>query len=103
MGPISAIYTGWGHTVLITAAIEATEGWDVAVIDLPRAFLNTQMDEVVRMVLHRKLTELMVKFVPQIYNEFVTLGVQGEPMLYVVCYSLEGIIRMSLLCNSYQS
>ncbi len=26
------------ESVLITAAIEATEGWDVAVIDLPGAF-----------------------------------------------------------------
>ncbi len=35
------------ESVLITAIIEATEGQDVAVIDLPGAFLNTEMEEVV--------------------------------------------------------
>ncbi len=39
------------ESVLITRAIEATEGQDVAIIDLPGAFLNAEMDEVVHMVL----------------------------------------------------
>ena len=32
-------------SVLITAAIEASEGWDVIVIDSPGAFLTVDMDE----------------------------------------------------------
>ncbi len=45
------------ESVLITSAIEAMEGRDVAVIDLPGAFLNAEMDEVVHMVLRGKLAE----------------------------------------------
>ncbi len=71
------------ESVLITAAIEAMEGRDVAVIDLLGAFLNADMDEVVHMVLRGRLAELMVKFAPQIYRKYVTLGVKGEPILYV--------------------
>lgn len=69
------------ESVLIAMAIEATEGCDVAVIDLPGAFLNAEMDEVVHMVLCGKLAELMVKFALQVYQEYVTLGTKREPML----------------------
>ncbi len=79
----AALPTVMTESVLITAAIEATEGRDVALIDLPRAFLNAEMDEVVHMVLWGKLAELMVKFAPQIYRKYVTLGTRGQPMLYV--------------------
>ena len=86
------------ESVLITAAIEATEGRDMAVIDLPGAFLNADMDEVVHMVLRGKLAELMVKFAPQIYRQYVTLGAKGEPMLYVVLQkALYGCLRSALL------
>ena len=86
------------ESVLITAAIEATEGRDVAVIDLPGAFLHAEMDEVVHMVLRGRLAELMVKFAPQIYRKYVTLGSKGEPMLYVTLQkALYGCLRSALL------
>ncbi len=71
------------ESVLITAVMEATEGRDVAMIDLPGAFLNAEIDELVHMVLHGKLGEPMVKFAPQIYQKYVMLGTRGEPMLFV--------------------
>ncbi len=40
---------------LITAAIEATEGRDISIIDLPGVFLNAEMDKVVYMALQGKL------------------------------------------------
>ena len=36
---------------LITAAIEAGENWNVAVIDLPGAYLHADMDDLVIMVM----------------------------------------------------
>ncbi len=56
-------------SVLITAAMEAMDGHDVAVVDLSGAFLNADMDNVVHMVLRGRLAELMVKFAPQIYRK----------------------------------
>ena len=86
------------ESVLITAAIEATEGRDVAVIDLPGAFLHADMDEIVHMVLRGKLAELMVKFAPQIYRKYVTVGAKGEPVLYVTLQkALYGCLRSALL------
>jgi len=86
------------ESVLITAAIVATEGRDVAVIDLPGAFLNAEMDEVVHMVLRGKLAELMVKVAPQIYRKYVTLGNKRELMLYMTLQkALYGCLRSALL------
>ncbi len=86
------------ESVLITTAIKATEGRDVAVIDFPGAFLNADMDEVVHMVLHGRLAELMVKFAPEIYHKYVTLGVKGEPLLYVTLQKrLYGCLQSALL------
>ena len=52
------------ESVLITAAIDAEEGRDVAVIDLPGAFLHADMDDLVVMVLRGELAELMAAVAP---------------------------------------
>ena len=59
-------------SILITSAIDAHEGKDVAVIDLPGAFLHAEMDDVVHMVIHGELAELMAETAPQIYRKYVT-------------------------------
>eukprot|EP00957_Ditylum_brightwellii_P185361 14114210-Ditylum_brightwellii.AAC.1 len=55
------------EAVLITAVIDTMEGRDVAVTDIPGAYLNAFMDEYVLMVLEGKLAELLVKVAPNIY------------------------------------
>ena len=52
---------------MITSAIEAHEERDVAVIDLPGAYLHAMSDEEVLMLLKGPLAELMVKVDPSIY------------------------------------
>ena len=50
--------------VLLMAMIDAAEGWDVATINIPNAFIQTRLDDDSDKVLMRlcsKLTELMVK------------------------------------------
>ncbi len=62
----TALPTIMTASILITAAIEATKGEDVAVIDLPGSFLNAKIDKVVHMVVWGKLAELMDKVAPHI-------------------------------------
>ena len=69
--------------VIITSAIDAHEGRDVAVIDLPGAFLHATMDDVVHMVMHGRLAELMAETAPELYRKYITHGKNGEAMLYV--------------------
>jgi hypothetical protein len=60
------------ESVLLTAIINAHEGCDIAVIDIPSAFLQICLEDdadkaIVR--LHGKLAELMVKVAPEIYTK----------------------------------
>jgi hypothetical protein len=49
------------ESVLIIATIDAFEGRDVAIVDVPGAFLSADMDEEVVMTIRGRLAELMVK------------------------------------------
>ena len=72
------------ESVFMTCAIEALEGWDeVAVIDLPGAFLHAECDDYVLMSFQGRLSELMVLAAPETYCKYVTTGPRGEPMLFV--------------------
>ena len=84
--------------VIITSTIEAHEGRDVAMIDLPNAFLNAENNEQTLMLLKGKLAELMVQIDLQIYRKHIIASSKGEPMLYV-CLSkaLYGLIQSALL------
>jgi hypothetical protein len=56
------------ESVLITSTIEAFEVKEVAVVDIPGAYLSADMDEEVIMLLRGRFTELMVKTAPNIYR-----------------------------------
>ena len=55
------------ESIFITAALEAKEGRDVAIVDLPGAFLHANNDNDVIMTMTGKIAELMVMKAPQIY------------------------------------
>jgi hypothetical protein len=64
------------ESVLLTAIIDAHEGRDVAVIDIPNAFVQTRLEDDADkaiMRLHGKLAELMVKVAPEIYTKYVII------------------------------
>ena len=87
-------------SVLITAAIEASENRRVAVVDLPGAYLSANMDdeEEVLMVMRGRLAELMALAAPETYRPYVSLGRDGRPVLYVkLCHALYGCLKSALL------
>jgi hypothetical protein len=71
------------ESVLITSTIEAYEGREVAVVDIPGAYLSADMDEEVIMLLRGMLAELMVKTAPNIYRKYITVDEKNQPVLYV--------------------
>jgi hypothetical protein len=71
------------EAVLITATIDAYEERDVAIIDVPGAFLSADMDEEVIMTIRGRLAELMVKAAPNIYRKYITIDANNQPILYV--------------------
>ena len=58
-------------SVLITETIDAHEGRDIRICDIPGAFLSADMGEDVKMSLRGRLAELMVNIAPQIYRQHV--------------------------------
>jgi hypothetical protein len=66
-------------SVLITSTIEAYEGREVAVMDIPGAYLSADMDDEVIMLLRGRLAELMVKTAPNIYCKYITVDAKNQP------------------------
>ena len=89
------------ESVLLMGTIDAAEGWDVTIIDILNAFIQTQLDDDSNKVLMRlcsKLTELMVKVAPEIYSKYVSVDSKGELVLYVHLLNvLYGIMEVALL------
>jgi hypothetical protein len=86
------------ESVLITATIDAYEERDVAIVDVPGAFLSADMDKEVIMTIRGRLAELMVKAAPNIYRKYITLDANNQPILYVKLQkALYGCLRSALL------
>ena len=82
---------------MITAVIDAKEERDVAVVDIPNAFVQTEMDDEVLMIMRGRLAELMGTVSPEIYNKYITIE-NGKKVLYVkLLNALYGTLKAALL------
>ena len=82
---------------MLTATIDAKEGRDVAIIDIPNAFVQTKMDDKVVIKLRGKLAEIMVMMAPEIYTKYIVVE-KGTPVLYVeLLNALYGTLKAALL------
>jgi hypothetical protein len=70
--------------MLITSVIDAYEGRDIVVVDIPGAFLSADMDEEVIMTLCGRLAEMMVKTAPNMYRKHVTWDSSDRPVVNVL-------------------
>ena len=84
--------------VLATAVIDAHEGREVAIIDIPNAFVQTEnVGEVVHMKIRGELALILVQLYPEFYKDYLTYE-NGRPILYVqVLKALYGMLQSSLL------
>ena len=67
---------------MLTATIDALEGRDVAIVDIPRAYLSADMDNEVHVVFIGTLAEMTVVADPALYRPFVSYET-GKPVLYI--------------------
>ncbi len=79
----AALPTVSTESIFITSAIAASKKRHVRCYDVPNAFVNTDNDEDVLMVLKGELAEMMVHIVPQVYHKHITVDKKGTPVLYV--------------------
>ncbi len=65
---------------------------------VPSAFVKTDVDKDVLMVLKGELAEMMVQIAPQIYQKYITMDKKGTKILYVKLQkALYGLMRACLL------
>ena len=85
------------ESVMLTATIDALEGRDVAVVDIPGAYLSADMDDEVHVVFIGKLEEMMVMADPALYRPFFSYDA-GKAVLYIwLQKSLYGCLKIALL------
>ena len=89
------------ESILLTATIDAKEDRDVAIIDIPNAFVKTRIEDdndIVIMRLRGKLAKLVAATAPEIYRTYVTINRNGETVLYVrALNAIYGIMKAALL------
>ena len=89
------------ESVLLTSTIDAAEERDVAVINIPNAFIQTRIKNYEdRFVLRPrgKLADLLIKTAPEIYRKQITINIKGETVLYMRALNvIYGIIKAVLL------
>ena len=81
------------ESAFITAVINAHEGRDVACFDIPEAFLHTDVEEDITMVLKGRLAELMVQVAPNLYRKYITVHSRQEGNSHTLRQDAEGSVR----------
>ena len=86
------------QSVFITCGIEAKEGREVAIVDIPNAFVQTpHTGEKVLMKVRGQLALILVKICPELYKEYLVYE-NGVPVLYLeLKKALYGMLESSLL------
>jgi hypothetical protein len=89
------------EAVMLTCVIDADENRDVAIVDIPNAFVQTVVeDEKDRAFIQIRgpLVDILVTIAPDVYGEYVTIGKKGKKQLLVQCLNaLYGTMVASLL------
>jgi hypothetical protein len=90
--------TVMNDSVMLTSAIDTHKGRKVVTCDIPGAFLHTDLDEEVIMLLRGQLADLMVQIDPELYGPYLIKSKKGESLLYVhMLKAMYGLLRTALL------
>jgi hypothetical protein len=82
---------------MLSATIDAMEERDVATLDIPGAFMQTYIDEVVHVRLEGEIAEMLVRMDPKLYQKYVR-DENGKAVIYVeLLKALYGTLRAALL------
>ena len=92
------------ESIMITAVIDSKEDRDVAIVDIPNAFVQTEVDSVITMRIRGKLEELLIQQAPQVYAKYVIINKKGESVLYVqLRKALYGLMQAAFACLSWKN
>ena len=85
------------ESVMLSATIDAMEEWDVATVDIPGAFMQADIDEVIHVKFEGEIAEILVRMDPKLYRKYVK-DENGKTVLYMeLLKALYGTLRAALL------
>ena len=67
------------ESIFLIGVVDTRERRAQAVLDIANAFLHTDNDERVLMLIHGKFAEMMVRIGPLLYRKYVTYSAKGTP------------------------
>ena len=70
------------EAVLLTAVIDALENRDVAVLDVPGAFMQADIDELVHVRFTGEMVNMLLQINKEMYKEYVVME-KGEQVMYM--------------------
>jgi hypothetical protein len=76
------------EAVLLTYLVDANKNRDVAIVDIPNAFVQTIVeDEKEKALIHIRgpLVDFLVSIAPNVYGLYITVGKKGKKQLLVQC------------------
>jgi hypothetical protein len=89
------------EAVLLSCIIDAEEGRDVAVIDIPNAFIQTRIEDEKDMAIIKirgVLMDMLLEIAPEVYGPYVTTDKKGVKQLITQCLNaIYGTMVASLL------
>jgi hypothetical protein len=85
------------ESIMLSSTIDAMKERDVTTVDIPGAFMQADIDEVVHVKFEGKIAEMLVKMDPKLYRKYVK-DENGRSVLYVeLLKALDGTLRAALL------
>jgi hypothetical protein len=88
-------------SVLLTSLVDAQENPDIAIVDIPNAFIQMVMEnneDKVVMRIRGHMVDVLVKVAPRVYGPYVSTDKQGRKQLLVECLNtIYGTMVASLL------
>ena len=89
--------TIWTEAVFLTAVVDAWENRKVAVLDVPGAFMQVDMDELVHVRFRGEMVDELLEIDPELYSSYVSKE-HGEKVMYVeLLKALYGTLRAAWL------
>jgi hypothetical protein len=85
------------EAIFLTALIDAQEGREVMTVDIPGAFMQSDMDELVHVKLEGPMAKLLAKVDPGKYHQYIAIE-NGRTVFYVeLAKVLYGTLQAALL------
>ncbi len=73
---------------MLTCIVDANKNRDVAIVDIPNAFIQTFVEDEkdkALVCMHGPLVDILVSIAPNLYRPYVMVGKKGKKHLLVQC------------------